>query len=163
VAEFVHPTRSPSRTGAVSSGREGFQNVGSCCGAVIFVNQSAESVAALDLPAAWLRVRACRVGREQCESAVGALAVVVRDVGAQHLLEVAAAENQEPVETLGADGADEALGVGVRLRCASGERPQATRDRLAAAGVVALAVRARLAGVATRVTRDPWRTRCAGP
>jgi hypothetical protein len=32
--------------------REGFQNVGSCCGAVVFVDQSAESVAALDLPAA---------------------------------------------------------------------------------------------------------------
>jgi hypothetical protein len=32
------------------------------------------------------------------------------------LLEVAAADDQEPVETFGADGADEALGVGIRLR-----------------------------------------------
>jgi hypothetical protein len=31
---------------------------------------------------------------------------------------VAAAEDEEPVETLGADGADEPLGVGVRLWCA---------------------------------------------
>jgi hypothetical protein len=83
---------------------------------VIFVDQSAESVAPLDLRAAWLRVGACRVGREQRESAVWALAVVVRGVGARHLLEVAAADDQESVETFGADGADEALGVGIRLR-----------------------------------------------
>jgi hypothetical protein len=28
---------------------EGFQNAGSCCGAVVFVDQAAESVAAFDL------------------------------------------------------------------------------------------------------------------
>jgi UDP-N-acetylmuramoyl-L-alanyl-D-glutamate--2,6-diaminopimelate ligase len=33
---------------------------------------------------------------------------------------VAAADDQQPVETLDADGADEALGVGVRLWCADG-------------------------------------------
>jgi hypothetical protein len=32
---------------------EGFQNVGSCCGLVVFVDQSAESVAARDLSTAW--------------------------------------------------------------------------------------------------------------
>jgi hypothetical protein len=54
-------------------------------------------------------------GVKQSESAVGALAVVVRGVDAQHRLEVAAAEDEQPVETLGADGADKALGVGVSL------------------------------------------------
>src|SRR5512132_2310452 len=46
------------------------------------------------------------------------LSVVVRGVHAQHRLEVAVAEDQQPVETLGTDAADETLGVGVRLWCA---------------------------------------------
>ena len=89
--------------------REGFQNAGSCCGAVVFVDQSAEQVAALDVAAAWLGVRTCRVGREQRESAVWALAVVVGGVDAEHCLEVAASDYQQPVETLGTDGADEGM------------------------------------------------------
>ena len=47
-------------------------------------------------------------------SAVGPLVVVVLEVLAQDALEVALVADQEPVEALGADGADEALGVGVR-------------------------------------------------
>src|SRR5207248_2914310 len=46
---------------------------------------------------------------------------------------------------------------------AVGQAPQATRDQLAAAGLAALAVRARPTDVTTRVTRGRWRTRCAGP
>jgi putative transposase len=61
---------------------EGFQNAGSCCGAVVFVDQSAESVAAFDFSAARRLVRVCRVGREQRESAVRALAVVMGGVDA---------------------------------------------------------------------------------
>jgi hypothetical protein len=38
-------------------------------------------------------------------------------VDAQYRFEVAAAKDQQPVETLGTDGADEALGLGVRLGC----------------------------------------------
>src|SRR6266567_616901 len=64
--------------------REGFQNAGSCCGAVVFVDQSAESVAALDFSAARRLVRVCRVGRELGESAVWALPVVVGGVDAEH-------------------------------------------------------------------------------
>src|SRR5438876_1034562 len=45
---------------------------------------------------------------------MGALAIVVRRVAAEHLFEVAAADEQ-PVKTLGADSADEAFGVGVGL------------------------------------------------
>jgi hypothetical protein len=79
----------------------GFRNVGSCCGAVVFVDLSAESVAALDLFAGRLWVGVCRVGREQGESAVGALAVVVGGVDAEHCFEVAAADDQQPVEAFG--------------------------------------------------------------
>ena len=57
----------------------GFKSAGSCCGAVVFVDQSAEAVTALDLAVARWRVGACRVGREQRESAVRA---VVGGVGA---------------------------------------------------------------------------------
>ena len=37
-------------------------------------------------------------------------------VDAEHLLEVAAVDNQDPVEALAAEGADPTLGVGVRIR-----------------------------------------------
>jgi hypothetical protein len=42
--------------------------------------------------------------------------VVVPDVDAQNALEIAAASDQDPVETVPADGSDPALGVGVRVR-----------------------------------------------
>ena len=82
---LVDPAQAKALRGRVrraKTDREGFQNVGSCCGAVVFVDQSAESVAALDLSAARWRVRVCGVGREQRESAVRALAVVVGGVDA---------------------------------------------------------------------------------
>ena len=49
-----------------------------------------------------------------------ALAVVALDVDPQNVFEVAPAEDQQPVETLVADGADETLRVGVRLWCLHG-------------------------------------------
>jgi hypothetical protein len=61
---------------------EGFQNAGSCCGAVVFVDQSAESVATFDFSTARRSVRVGRVGREQREPAVRALAVVMGGVDA---------------------------------------------------------------------------------
>ena len=42
--------------------------------------------------------------------------VVVAAVDAEHVLEVAAAEDEDPVEAVGADRAHPALGVGVRVR-----------------------------------------------
>src|SRR5918994_6328732 len=42
--------------------------------------------------------------------------VVVAAVDAEHVLEVAAAEDEDAVEAVGADGADPALGEGVRVR-----------------------------------------------
>src|SRR6266516_2825247 len=56
------------------------------------------------------------------------------DVDAQHALEVAAIQDQQPVETLGADGADEPLGVGVCLWCA--DRRVDHLDALAAEDLV---------------------------
>jgi hypothetical protein len=47
---------------------------------------------------------------------VGAPLIVVLDVDAQDVFEVAVAEDQEPVQALIANGADESLCVGVRLR-----------------------------------------------
>ena len=49
-------------------------------------------------------------GCEQREPALGPLVVGVRRVAAEHVLELAAAEDEEPVEALGADGAADALG-----------------------------------------------------
>ena len=57
-----------------------------------------------------------RVEQLKRESAVRAFAVVVLDVDAQDVFEVAAADDQEPVETFGSDGSDKPLGVRVRLR-----------------------------------------------
>ena len=103
-------------------------------GSVVFVDESAESVAALDLVTGRSCGCGCRFGRKERESAVGALAVVMRYVEAKHSFEVAAAEDQQPVETLGADGADEALGIGIRLRCA--DRRVDHLDRFVAEDVV---------------------------
>jgi hypothetical protein len=51
---------------------EGFQNVGSCCGSVVFVDQATESITTLDLASGGLTVRVGRFGREQSESPVRA-------------------------------------------------------------------------------------------
>ena len=52
----------------------------------------------------------------QAECAVWALGVVMLDIRAEDSLEVSAVEDEEPVEALGAGGADETLGDGVGLR-----------------------------------------------
>jgi hypothetical protein len=50
------------------------------------------------------------------QSAVRTVLVVVSDVLGQDLLEMTSTENEDPVETLSADGAHEPLGEGVRPR-----------------------------------------------
>src|SRR5919197_6125442 len=125
-------------------GVKGSKNARSCCGAVVFVDESAESVAALDLSATRWRIGSCRVGRQQCQSAMWAFAVVMGGVGAKHRFEMSAADDQQPVETFGADGADEALGVGVRLRCLDRRvdhlDPFAAQDLVEGGGELAVAV-----------------------
>jgi hypothetical protein len=56
-----------------------------------------------------------RVWRLQPQRPVGTMSVVMLDVDLQDLLEVATADDQEPVEALGTDGAHPALRVGIRL------------------------------------------------
>jgi hypothetical protein len=48
------------------------------------------------------------------------MAVVVVDEDAEHALEVPAVEDEEPVEALRADGADEALGDRIRFGARTG-------------------------------------------
>jgi hypothetical protein len=80
------------------------------------VEESAESVASLDH--CLRRWRRWRLGRERwvaAERAVWALGVVVVYVDAQDAVEVARAEDQQPVQALRPCGAHEAFGVGVGL------------------------------------------------
>ena len=58
------------------------------------MDESAELVAALDLAGGWWAGRVGRFGRQERESAVWTLAVVMGGVGVEHVLEVAAAEEQ---------------------------------------------------------------------
>src|SRR6266542_6761984 len=85
-------------------------------GLVVLVDEAAEAVTALDRAAGRGLAAAPRLRRTQVERAVRPLAVVVLDVRAEDVLEVAAVEDQQPVQALGADGADEPLRDRVRLR-----------------------------------------------
>jgi hypothetical protein len=85
---------------------------------VVFVDEAAEEVAALDRRGRRRDDVTARIGWCELERSVRSLRVVVGEVGAEGVLEVAAADDQEPVEALVSDRADEGLRVGVRLRCA---------------------------------------------
>jgi len=50
------------------------------------------------------------------ECAVRPVLVVVQDIGGENVAEVAAVEDQQPVEALAADAADPTFGVRSRLR-----------------------------------------------
>jgi hypothetical protein len=63
-----------------------------------------------------------RIGRLEVERAVRPPAVVVAHVDAEHMLELAAADDQQPVGALAADAADPALYVRVRVRRRTGVR-----------------------------------------
>jgi len=79
----------------------------------VVVDEAAEAVESLDWACAELRRR---VWGSEAESAVGTLAVVVLEVLADEVGEVALVSDQDPVEALAADRADEPLGIGVRDR-----------------------------------------------
>jgi hypothetical protein len=115
-------------------------------GSVVFVDKAAEAVVATDLPDGRCRCRRWlpRLRWLEVERAVGPLRVVVLDVDAQDAFEVAAVEDQQPVEALDARGSNEPLGDGVCLR-----RPpwrlddpdaSAAEDLVERAGVLAVAV-----------------------
>ena len=85
-------------------------------GLVVLVDEAAEAVTALDRAAGRGLAAAPRLRRTQVERAVRPLAVVVLDVRAEDVLEVAAVEDQQQVQTLGTHGADEPLRDRVCLR-----------------------------------------------
>ncbi len=60
------------------------------------------------------------VWRLKRERAVRPVSVVMGGVEAEHVLEVAAVDDQDPVEALAAEGADPTLGVRVRIRSSDG-------------------------------------------
>jgi hypothetical protein len=81
---------------------------------MVFVDKATETIAAHDRPSGfcdgdWRSA----LGYSEVESAVGTFSVVVVDVGVQHGLEVAPAEDKDPVEALDANGPDETLGIGI--------------------------------------------------
>jgi hypothetical protein len=104
---WLRSSRSPflgiaQLSGARAADPEGFQNLGSCCGSVVLVNESTDYIAAVDLVAGSWCDCGGRLGWEQRESAMRAFAVLMDRVGAEDTFEVTAAEDQQPVETLAA-------------------------------------------------------------
>jgi hypothetical protein len=85
----------------------------------VLVEEPAEAVVSLDARR-WRAHKGelprSRIGRLEVERAVRPVAVVVVDEDPQDALEMASVHDQQPVEALGTDGADEALRDRVRLR-----------------------------------------------
>ena len=91
-------------------------------GELVFVDQPAEQVTAAD-PAEVDHVASCLLVDRQLaerrllpERAVRPMLVVMPRVGREDVVEVAAADDQEPLEAFAADASDPALGVRSRLR-----------------------------------------------
>jgi hypothetical protein len=81
---------------------------------MVFVDKATEAIPAHDRPsgsgdADWWSA----LGYSEIEASVGTLLVVMVDVGLQHWLEVALADGEDPIETLGTNGPDETLGIRV--------------------------------------------------
>jgi len=119
----------------------GVSKLGSRCGPIL-VDQAAKQIVAFDLR---VGTSGCvsRLGRDKRECSMRPLRVVVGRVRTEHVFEVAAAGDQQPVETLGAHRTDEAFGAGVRLppgpACGSRGflrygRPRRTRHRTCCRG-----------------------------
>jgi len=85
---------------------EGYQNAGpSCSDRVVLVDQATEEIAPLDPGYGLDRVDVAAALRgSKLESAMRALCVVVANVGSENAVEVPWAEEQGPVEHLGAKG-----------------------------------------------------------
>ena len=100
----------------------GVQNPDSSCrGPVILVDETSEHIASSDLP----RTNRCRINRlclgsGQRERPVWPSAVVVLRVSPKHLIEVPASEDEHPVQALGSDRTDPALGEGIGVRLGPG-------------------------------------------
>src|ERR1019366_6067563 len=84
---------------------------------VVFVDKATKAVAAHDRPsgsceADWRSALGC----SEVKAAVGTFSVVVIEVGLQDRLEMTFVDNKDPVEALGTNGPNEALGIGIRPR-----------------------------------------------
>jgi len=88
------------------------------CSSAVLVEESAEQVASTHGAPVILGADGRpgqRIWWSQPECPVGTVAVVMLDINPEDLLQVAAANDQQPVQALGADGPNPALGVGVGL------------------------------------------------
>jgi hypothetical protein len=95
------------------------------CSSSVLVKQTAEQVTPADLsrltvpderrPGAWVR-------RLKAKRPVRPMGVVVLNVDSEHLLEVAATDDQQPVQTPSAHRPDPALSVSVRVGARTGVR-----------------------------------------
>jgi hypothetical protein len=106
------------------------------CSLPVLMHETAEQVASVDLGRLILAGEGWSNGWIrwlQPERPVRPVGVVVLDVDSKDLLEVAAANDQQPVQALGADRPDPALGVGVPRESAgspsAGSRWLAVRSR----------------------------------
>jgi hypothetical protein len=95
-----------------STDRVGFAN----SGGVVFVDESAEEIVSSRVGGRCQWRWVAPVGREQLGSAVWPVLVVVAAVDAEHALELAATEDEDPVEAVGANRAYPTLGEGVCVR-----------------------------------------------
>jgi hypothetical protein len=111
----VTETGGAPRIGGVAAERHpvGFGNLG----CLVFMDESAESVATVDGRSSCVRLGwVAAVRRKKVERAVWPVLVVVATVDAEHLLEVPAPEDKDPVEAVGAERAYPTFGVGIRVR-----------------------------------------------
>jgi hypothetical protein len=115
----------------------------------VFVEQAAEEVAPSDLERINGRCRrkigfAVAIRRAQVERSVGTLLVEMANVAAEDVLELAATEDQKPVEALPAHAADPAFGVGIRVgrldRRSDDLDAFAAEDRVEGAAVLPISV-----------------------
>ncbi len=126
----------------------------SCGGAVVLVDDPAEQIPSTNVT----RTDGDRIphfgqGWGQAERAMRALPVVVLDIGPERPIEMRPTEDQRPVEALGPDRLDHALGVGIGVRRLDGrgrvsQAPLATSPRYASG-------RAGTSGGSSRASRDP--------
>jgi hypothetical protein len=89
------------------------------CHIPVFVDESTQPVSAVN--AAWSGRAGeserwlLEVGRREVQRTMWAVGVVMLDVDAEHAFELSPVQNEEPVEALGANGSDKALGDRVRF------------------------------------------------
>src|SRR5215211_4835230 len=85
-------------------------------GGLVFVDESAEQIASAKVGKRGQRRGVAPIRWEQLESAMWPVLVVVAAVDTEHALEMAATEDEYPVEAVGANRAYPTLGEGVCVR-----------------------------------------------